>query len=399
VEAVSLGLTLAVSAGLIGCSGGKAAAPAAPPPVPVLAAAAERKDVPLQVHAIGAVESYSTVSVKTQVTGELTGVFFREGQDVKKGDLLFSLDKRPFEAELKKQEGNLARDLAQARNARAQAKRYEALWQTGVVSKEQFDQVQTSADALDAAVQADRAAVEDAKVQLQYCTLYSPINGRTGSLIVHQGNMIKANDNPPLVIINQVQPIYTTFTVPEQFLPEIKKFMAHGKLRVAASAPSETGAPVLGTLTFVDNMVDQTTGSIKLKAEFSNGDRRLWPGQFVNVVLTLRTQLNVVVVPSQAVQTGQQGTYVFVIRPDMTVESRLIVVGASSDGQTVVQKGLEAGERVVTDGQLRLVPNSRVEIKTAGMFQPPLDHRAGQSPLPNRLNPSQDAHPERVGGE
>jgi multidrug efflux system membrane fusion protein len=365
----------------------------------VLAAAAERKDVPLQVHAIGAVESYSTVSVKTQVTGELTGVFFREGQDVKKGDLLFSLDKRPFEAELKKQEGNLARDLAQARNARAQAKRYEALWQTGVVSKEQFDQVQTSADALDAAVQADRAAVEDAKVQLQYCTLYSPINGRTGSLIVHQGNMIKANDNPPLVIINQVQPIYTTFTVPEQFLPEIKKFMAHGKLRVAASAPSETGAPVLGTLTFVDNMVDQTTGSIKLKAEFSNGDRRLWPGQFVNVVLTLRTQLNVVVVPSQAVQTGQQGTYVFVIRPDMTVESRLIVVGASSDGQTVVQKGLEAGERVVTDGQLRLVPNSRVEIKTAGMFQPPLDHRAGQSPLPNRLNPSQDAHPERVGGE
>ncbi len=364
---------------LVACGGTKAAPPT-PSAVPVLAATVEQKDVPLQVRAIGSVEPYSTVSVKTQVTGELTGVFFQEGQDIKKGQLLFTLDKRPFEAELKRAEGNLARDQAQAENARAQARRYEALWKAGVVAKEQYDQMQSNADALDAAVAADKAAVENAGVQLVYCSIYSPINGRTGYLIVHRGNMVKANDNPPLVTINQIQPIYATFTVPEQFLGEIKQYASGGKLRVEASIPNDSRSPAAGKLSFIDNAVDQATGTIKLKGEFANPDRRLWPGQFVNVVLTLRNQPNAIVVPSQAVQNGQQGQFVFVIKPDMTVESRPIVVSRTTDGQAVVEKGLAPGERVVTDGQLRLVPGSKVEIKQALVPQPqqsPPSERAG----------------------
>lgn len=341
------------------------AAPPAPPAVPVLAAAVERKEVPLQVRAIGAVEPYSTVSVKTQVTGELTGVFFKEGQDVKKGQLLFTLDKRPFEAALQQAESNLARDQAQAENARVQAKRYESLWSAGVVAKEQYDQIQSSAEALDAAVAADKAAVANARVQLVYCTITSPIHGRTGTLLIHQGNMIKANDTPFLVSINQVEPIYVTFTVPEQFLGEIKEYSRSGKLKVEATIPNDKGGPVFGKLSFIDNTVDQTTGTIKLKGEFANADRRLWPGQFVNVALTLRNQPNAIVVPSQAVQNGQQGQYVFVIKPDMTVESRSVIISRSTDGQAVVEKGLTPGEQVVTDGQLRLVPGSKVEIRQA----------------------------------
>jgi multidrug efflux system membrane fusion protein len=349
---------------LAACSGTKAAAPAAPPPVPVLSAVAVKKDVPLQVRAIGAVEAYSTVSVRTQVTGQLTGVFFREGDFVEKGSLLFTLDKRQYEADLSKAEGDLARDLAQAENAHAQMRRYESLWKAGVVSKEQFDQIKTSADTYDAAVRADRAAVENAKVQLTYCTIYSPIDGKTGNLIVHQGNMVKANDNP-LVTINQVQPIYTTFAVPEQYLADIKKFMSKGRLKVAATIPNDASGAVEGVLSFVDNMVDQSTGTIKLKAQFVNRDRRLWPGQFVNVALTLSTYSNATVVPSQAIQTGQQGAYVFVINPDMTVQSRPVTVAQNLDGQAVIEKGVTPGDQVVTDGQLRLIPGSKVQVKSA----------------------------------
>jgi len=345
--------------------GGTKVAPPAPGPVPVMAAAVEQRDVPLQVRAIGAVEPYSTVSVKTQITGELTGVYFKEGDDVKLGQLLFTLDKRPFEAALKQAEANLARDRAQAENARLQAARYASLWNSGVVAKEQHEQMQYNADALDAAVAADQAAVENARVQLVYCSIYSPINGRTGSLMIHQGNMIKANDTPFLVTINQVQPIYVTFTVPEQFLGEIKEYASTGKLKVEATIPNDARGVLLGKLSFIDNTVDQTTGTIKLKGEFVNADRRLWPGQFVNAALTLRSQPNAVVVPSQAVQNGQQGQFVFVIKPDMTVESRPVIVSRSGDGRSVIEKGVTPGEQVVTDGQLRLVPGSRVEIKQA----------------------------------
>jgi multidrug efflux system membrane fusion protein len=349
---------------LYGCGQTKAPAPKNTA-VPVLAASVEQKDVPVQLHAIGAVEAFSNVSVKTQITGELTGVYFEEGQDVKKGQLLFTLDKRPFEAALNQAQAALARDQAQAANAQAQQKRYQALNSAGVVSKEEYDQIESNAQALDAAVAADKAAVENAKVQLQYCSIYSPINGRTGNLMIHQGNMIKANDTPFLVSINQVEPIYTTFTVPEQDLAEIKKYSSRASLPVKAVIPNDSRGPVAGKLSFIDNSVDQTTGTIKLKAEFPNTDRRLWPGQFVDVVMTLAKQPNAIVVPSQALQTGQNGQFVYVIKPGMTVEARNVDVERSADGQAVISKGLSPGEQVVTDGQLRLVPGAKVELKQA----------------------------------
>ena len=350
---------------LSSCSRSKAAPPRVTA-VPILAATVEKKDVPLQVRAIGAVEAYSNVSVKTQITGELTGVHFKEGQDVNKGQLLFTLDKRPFEAALKQAQGMLAKDQAQSANARAQAKRYESLNRAGVVSKEEYEQMQSNADALDAAVLADQAAVDNARIQLAYCSIFSPIDGRTGPLLIHQGNMIKANDTPFLVSINQVQPIYATFTVPEQNLADIKHYSNQGKLRVQALIPNDTRGPVGGWLSFVDNTVDQATGTIKLKGEFANADRRLWPGQFVDVVLTLAQQPNAIVVPSQAIQNGQTGQFVMVIKPDMTVEARPVILDRSTDGQAVISKGLTAGEQVVTDGQLRLVPGvTRVELKQA----------------------------------
>lgn len=349
--------------GLSACSNTKAAAPPTAPPIPVVAAAVEQKDVPLQVRAIGTVEAYSNVAVKTQITGELTGVFFKEGEDVKKGQLLFTLDKRPLEAAVSQAQGMMARDKAQAANARAQAKRSEALYKAGVISKEEFDQVQANADAMEAVVAADQAAVENARVQLQYCSIYSPINGRTGNLMIHLGNMIKANDTPFLVSINQVEPIYVTFTVPEQSLPEIKKYARRGSLAAQALIPNDSRGPVKGKLSFIDNTVDQATGTIKLKAEFVNADRRLWPGQFVDAILTLTDQPNAIVVPSQALQNGQQGQFVFVIKPDMTVEKRNVVLDRSGDGRAVISKGLQAGEQVVIDGQLRLVPGSKVAVK------------------------------------
>jgi membrane fusion protein, multidrug efflux system len=347
---------------LAACSRTKVAASPATPPVPVLAATVEQKDMPVELQAIGSVEAYSSVTVKTQVTGELTGVYFKEGQDVHKGDLLFTLDKRPFEADLKRQEANLEHDIAQSKLAHLDADRYAGLFKDGVVSKQQYDQAEGNVEALDAAVQADKAAVENARVQLVYCSIYSPINGRTGTLMIHRGNMIKANDTPFLININQVEPIHVTFTVPEQYLADIKRFAAAGKLPVQAVIQGD-GRPVLGKLSFIDNSVDPTTGTIKLKGEFVNSDRRLWPGQFVNVTLVLHTQPKAVVVPSQAVQNGQQGQFVFVINSDKTVEMRPVTVNRTSSGQTIIDSGVKPGERVVTDGQLRLVPGSRIEIK------------------------------------
>lgn len=377
---------------LASCTGTKAAAPT-PSAVPVLAATVEQKNVPQQVRAIGNVDPYSTVSVKTQITGELTGVFFKEGEEVKKGQLLFELDKRPYEAALKQAEGALAKDEAQLANARLQAQRYAELHNAGVVSKEQNDQMQSNYDALEAAVTADKAAVQNARVQLIYCSIYSPINGRTGTLVLHRGNMIKANDNPALVTINQVEPIYVSFMVPEQFLAEIKKYASEGKLRVQAEIPNDSRGPVGGTLSFIDNSVDQATGTIKLKGEFPNTDRRLWPGQFVKAILTLHDQPNAIVVPSQAIQNGQQGQFVFVIKDDMTVEARPVSITETADGQVIVQKGLVPGERVVTDGQLRLVPGTKVQIKQALLPRAPQDglQQSGPSaPLPSPVNP--EAH-------
>jgi len=331
--------------------------------MPVSVATVVAKTVPVEVSAIGTVEAYSTVSVKAQVTGELTGVYFQEGQEVKKGQLLFTIDRRPFEAALHQAEASLARDIAQAQNARAQARRYAKLFEGGVASKEQYDQMQTSADALDAAVRADKAAVENAKLQLEYCTITSPIDGRAGSLMVHVGNLVKANDVPVLLVINQISPIYVDFALAQQYLSEVKKYMATGRLRVAAFLPNDEQHPEQGVLTFVDNAVDTSTGTIRLKGTFANTARRLWPGQFVNVLLTLTAQPKAIVVPSQAIQSSQAGSYVFVVTSDLKAESRPVAVGRTIAGEAVIEKGLQPGEKVVTDGQLRLVPGARVEIK------------------------------------
>jgi membrane fusion protein, multidrug efflux system len=400
-RSVRRGVLAALAAGtlavLSSCGGTKAAAPTNPA-VPVMAAAVVQKDIPLQVRAIGSVEAYSNVSIKTQITGELTGVFFKEGDDVRKGQLLFRLDQRPFEAAVKQAQATLARDEAQAANARAQHSRYESLYKAGVVSKEQYDQMQTNADALDAAVRADRAAVENARVQLIYCSIYSPINGRAGTLMIHRGNMIKANDTPFLVSLNQVEPIYVTFTVPEQYLAEVKRYASHGKLPVQAVIPNDNRGPVTGKLSFIDNTVDTATGTIKLKGEFANADRRLWPGQFVDAVLTLADQPKAIVIPSQAVQNGQQGQFVFVIKPDMTVEARTVIVNRSSDGQAVIDKGLTPGEQIVTDGQLRLVPGSKVELKQAAA-----PSTSGNTPAdtstPKATSTQQASRAERAKGE
>lgn len=370
VLSFGLSFLLLVLGILFGCSKKNTAASsaqgAARPAVPVSVATVLLKTVPVSLQAIGTGEALSTVAVKSMVSGEITRVNFVEGQDVKKGQLLFSIDSRSYEAALKQAEANLARDLAQEANAKEQAGRYQNLFKQGIVSQQTADQFQTTSDALEAAIRADKAAIENVKVQLSYCSLYSPTDGRTGSLLIHQGNVVKANDTPSMVVINQINPIYVNFSVPEQNLPEIKQRIKAGRLKVAVTIPHDPGGPELGELTFVDNTVDATTGTIKLKATFPNQQRRLWPGQFVNVTLTLSSMPNAVVVPSQAVQVSQNGPFVFVVKSDRTVESRPVVVDRALEGETVISRGLQPGETVVTDGQLRLVPGSKVQIKNEG---------------------------------
>jgi multidrug efflux system membrane fusion protein len=345
------------------CSDEKSKKPVSAP-IPVTVSIAIQKTVPVELRAIGNVQAYSTVTVKSKVGGELVGVHFKEGQDVKKGAPLFTIDPRPYEAALKQAEANLQKDIAQAKHAREDARRYESLIQKGVVPQQQYDRFSADADALEATVLADRAAVENAKIQLGYCSIHSPIDGRTGSLIVQQGNHIKAEDIS-LVVINQIVPIDVAFSVPEQFLSEIKKHMAFEKLQVEALVPMNDERPERGVITFIDNAVDTNTGTIRLKGTFANREKKLWPGQFVNVVLTITTEPNAIVVPSQAIETGQEGQYIFVVKEDLSVESRPVVAGRSVNNETVVKKGLNPDEKVVTDGQLRLYPGAKVEIKTS----------------------------------
>lgn len=331
--------------------------------VPVTVGMVIKKSVPVQISAIGNVEAYSTVGIKSQVGGTLMRVHFKEGQDVMKGDLLFTIDPRPYEAALKQAEANLAKDNAQLENALVQVRRYEDLVKKGYVAQEQYDQIRTNSAALEAAVNADKAAVEDAQLQLKYCYIYSPITGRTGSLISYEGNVIKANADSSMVGINQIQPIYVTFSIPEQYISEIKKHVATGKVKVEVVIGKDDAAPAEGMLTFMDNAIDSATGTIKLKATFSNNDKKLWPGQFVNVAMILSTQSDAIVAPSRAVQTGQQGQYIFVVKDDLTVEQRPIAVDRTINGEAVIATGLKGDEEVVTDGQLRLIPGAKVEIK------------------------------------
>ena len=364
---VPVALVLIISA----CSNSGKAKQAAQPVVPVKIGDVMQQNIPVQINAIGNVEAYNAVSVKALVNGEIVGVQFKEGQDVQQGDVLFQIDPRPYEAALKQAEAQLARDAAQAKNAEEQARRYEILVQKDYVSKDQYDQFRSAADALAASVQADKANVENGRLQLAYCTIKSPIDGRVGSVLINKGNVIKANDLT-MVTINKITPIYVAFSLPEQNLANIKKYMAEGSLQVDAVIPGDEKRPVQGKLTFINNAVDAATGTIQLKGTFENKDKILWPGQFINVVLTLTTQRNAVVMPAAALQTGQQGQYVFVMKPDFTVESRPVTVAWSYGELAVVAQGVTPGEKVVTDGQLNLITGVRVELKGEQPQTPPV---------------------------
>jgi len=337
--------------------------------VPVTVAPVIRKSVPLEITVIGAAEPFSSVAIRSQITGQLNTVTFTEGDDVKAGQVLFTLDKRPLEAAVEQSQANLDRDVAQAANAAAQFKRYQDLADRGIATKEQVDTARTSMTALNATVNADKAALENAQVQVQYATITATISGRTGALQVHEGNLVRANDTTPLVVINQIAPISVTFAIPEARLPELKKYMSQGTLRVTASPPKDDAPAAVGRISFVDNQVDQTTGTIRLKGTFPNEDRRLWPGQFLNVVVTLTSDPNAIVVPTAAVQAGQQGPYVFIVKDDKTVDMRPVVVSRTSASESVVASGLKPGETVVTDGHLRLVPGSHITVKGEGRGQ------------------------------
>lgn len=327
--------------------------------VPVLIGTSETRTVPVEIQAIGTVEPFATVEVKSQITGTLQRINFKEGDDVKKGEILFVLDPRPFTAMLNQAQGALIRDRAQLDLARKELERYTGAVKKGYVSTEQAEQAETKVATLAATIKADEAAVENARLQLEYCTIYAPIDGRTGELPVAEGNLIKANADTAMVTINQVSPIKVSFTVPGKHFGEIRKYRDDGSLQVSLAGPG--GAPLTGTFAFLDNTIDQTTGTLRLKADFANTDKTLWPGQFVDVRLALTTRPDVTVVPTQAVQLGQNGPHIFVVGDDFTVEDRPVTTGVNIDGKTVVESGLGPGEKVVTAGQLQLVNGSKVE--------------------------------------
>jgi multidrug efflux system membrane fusion protein len=356
---------LAVVAGLAGCSRAKVESAPEPPPVPVRIAPVVMKSLPIQVQAIGTGEAYSNVQVKPQVTGVLTAVLFKEGDFVRKGQLLFTIDPQPFQATLNQAAGTLAKDEAQAKNAEVTAERYQKLYAAGIVPRQQYDLYQSQADSAGALVKADKAAVESARLQLAYCKIYSPMDGRTGSLLVNVGNVVKANDVPVLMTINQVNPIYVNFSVPQNLLPQIRQAMAGGRPSVTAYLANDEQHAEAGRLTFIDNSVDQATGTIRLKGTFPNTNHRLWPGEFVTVTLKLGEESNAIVVPVPALETSQQGSYVWVVGSDETVQMRMVTVQRQTQDEAVIAKGLKPGERVVTDGQLQLTPGARIQIRTS----------------------------------
>jgi len=415
-------LLLAIAVALSGCSdraSGTPAKGASPPAVPVMAVEAKDKPIPFEITAIGNVQALTTVGIKSQVAGQIMQVHFAEGRDVKPGDLLFTIDPRPFEAAVRQAEATVGRDLAQLRqaeaglaqrkaeiqqalanlerdtaqleNSRTQERRYRELVEKELIAREQYDNFRTQMSAMDATVAADRAAVENAKasalaaeagvenvraviradqamvdnakLQLGYTMIRAPMAGRTGNLLVQAGNIVKANEGDPMVVIAQVHPIYVSFAVPEQHLADIARYQTNTGLVVRATPP---GAPkaATGRLTFLNNAVDATTGTIQLKATFDNTDNALFNGQYVDVVLTLTTE-QAITVPAEAVQNGQQGPFVYVVKPDLKVEPRPVQIGRRVAGEIVIARGLTAGEKVVTDGHLRLVPGAKVEIRTA----------------------------------
>ena len=358
-----------------------------PPPVPVSITKATSESVPFELRVVGTVEASSKVEVKSQVAGQLTQAHFAEGQNVSKGQLLFEIDSRPFQealrqaeaalardkAQLRQSEATLARESAQSRNADADASRYSELAKAGVISKAQHDQVRTSADvsreavraaqagieSAKAAIESDMAAIERAKLDLSYAQIRSPLSGRTGNLLVHPGNLVKAND-VALVVIHQIAPIYVQFSVADENLAIIRQRAGRAKLAVNVIPRDNPDRVARGYVSLVDNTVDTATGTIKLKATLDNKDGLLWPGQFVNVVLTLDTIQNATVVPSEAVQAGQNGNFVYVVKADQSVEPRIVEPGRTVGSKTILVSGVQPGETVVTDGHLRLFPGAKI---------------------------------------
>jgi multidrug efflux system membrane fusion protein len=365
--------------------------------VPVEIASVTQQDVPIQIKSIGNVEPMTTVAVRSQVEGALLSVAFTPGQEVKKGQVLFTIDPRPFQAQLSQAEANLLkamaavkqgqdiveRDVATLNNDRVIAKRDATLVEQGVIPREQYDNDDAKLKADEATVRADQSAVanllaaqkaeqanvENMRVQLSYTTIRSPIDGKTGNLVVTTGNLVRANDTTPMVTITTSSPIYVTFSVPERDLVRIRQASGKEGLTVDGQIPGDESNPAKGKLSLVDNTVDPSTGTVRLKATFINDDRRLYPGQFVNVILTLGTDMQAVVVPSQAVQIGQDKSFVYVAKADGTVEMRTVKTGTAVESMTVIEDGLKPGEQVVTDGQLRLVPGAKYQARGQGQGQ------------------------------
>lgn len=355
---------------------------------------AMQESMPIEVRAVGTVEASAVIQVKSQIGGTLTRVAFAEGSNVNEGDLLFEIDRRPYEEALRQAEAslqrdsalltqaqaNLARDVAQSKSLQADAERYAQLVKNGVVSKSQGDQTTAAAESNKASINADQAAIEStraalesdrttidtAKLNLSYCEIHSPVSGRVGNLLVHQGNLIAANSSTALVTINRMEPIWVSFGVPEENLTAVRKSADLRQLPVSVSLQGDPSQKATGVLSVIDNTVDTTTGTIRLKATFENKNRLLWPGQFVDTALILGTQQNVVVVPSEAVQPGLRGQMVYVVKPDQTVETRIVTVGLTRGGKVVIAKGLKSGETVVIDGQLRLSPGAKIKAVPAG---------------------------------
>jgi membrane fusion protein, multidrug efflux system len=360
-----LALGLATSL-VLGCGGRRASGP---PRIPVTVAHAAEQATPYEITATGTVEPLQMVAVEAQVTGILTRVSFHEGEDVEAGQLLFEIDPRPFQAALDQAKGALARDLAQARSAQLDAERYAQLVKQDYVTQSDYDAKRAAAEGLQATVRSDSGALANAELNLEWSRIRAPLAGRTGRLLAREGNLVRASSVDPLVQINQIHPILVRFAVPEQQLPDIQRYRRN-KLVVFASSAKSDSAPSEGVLTFIDNAVDTASGTVLLKGEFANRDNALWPGEYLNVRLRLYVQDHAIVVPAQAVMTGQQGSYVFVVDPDGAAHSQPVTVERTSETLAVIAQGLHAGDQVVTDGQLRLTSGALVEVKgTTG--QPP----------------------------
>lgn len=341
-----------------------ASTPRAAPAIPVLVATVDRTSVPVTLDAVGTVQPIATVGVKSRIDGQIAEVKVQDGQYVNAGDVLFLLDSRAAEAQLRQAQAQLARDRAQLAFAQQEVKRFSPLAEKSYLSREQFEQAQSTAAGSTAAVQADQAAVENAQALLSYYTITSPMDGRLGMVTLKTGNNVKAND-VPFLTINQIKPIYVTFPLSERELPAIRRAMGDGSVAVSARAEGDSEPPSQGQLAFFENAVDPASGTITLRGIFVNHDERLWPGEFVKVSVTLAVEPNALVVPQAAVQIGQDSRYVFVVKPGNVAELRRVEVSRVVDGKAVIASGLEADESVVIDGQLRLSNGSRVEIRSA----------------------------------